>query len=314
MTKDYVKEKPIDAVILWVDGNDEKHKEKIIPYLKDTEKIHSKKFRTRYDQVNEIKFTIDSILKFAPYIRNIFIITDEQAPSFLNKKSTEETYKKVSIIDHTVIFAGYEEFLPTFNCRPIETCLYRIPNLAEHFIYFNDDFFLINETKPSDFFKDGLPVLRGKWLKFDKDILYKKLKKTKAGHKTIQQKAARLAGFKKYYNFKHTPHPLRKSTFENYFKANEDVLIENIKHKFRNANQFTPQGLANHLEIKNKTCFLKNDLQLMYFRSYKKPLFWYKFKLNIKDKGKLFLGMQSLDLCPPPILTYILQWLENRMK
>ena len=38
--------------------------------------------------------SIDSILKFAPYIRNIFIITDEQAPSFLNKKSTEETYKK----------------------------------------------------------------------------------------------------------------------------------------------------------------------------------------------------------------------------
>lgn len=313
MTNENDKEFPIDAVILWVDGNDKKHKEKILLYIKDKENINSKKVSTRYDQVDEIKFTIDSILKFAPYIRNIYIITDNQTPSFLINNN-EDTYKKVSIIDHSIIFSGYEEFLPTFNCRPIETSIYRIPNLAEHFIYFNDDFFLINKTKPTDFFRDGLPVLRGKWLKFDKDIFYKKFKKRRYGHKTIQQKAAQLIGFKKYYNFKHTPHPLRKSTFENYFRNNKEVFVENIKHKFRVKTQFTPQGLANHIEIKNKTCILKDNLQLMYFRSYKKPIFWYKFKLNRKDKGKLFLGLQSLDLCPPTILMYILQWLEKRMK
>jgi hypothetical protein len=314
MTKDSVLQKPIDAVILWVDGNDEKHKAKMLPYLEDKTTISSKKFRTRYDQVNEIKFTIDSILKFAPYVRNIFIITDNQIPNFLGQNNAIETYKKVSIVDHKIIFNGYEQFLPTFNCRPIETCLYRIPNLAEHFIYFNDDFFLINETQPSDFFKNGLPILRGKWLKFDKDIFYKKFKKPRVGHKSIQQNASKLAGFDKYYNFKHTPHPLRKSTFEKYFDANENVLLENIKHRFRKTSQFTPQGLANHLEIKNKTCFFKDDLQLMYFRSYKKPLYWYKFKLNIRATGYLFLGLQSLDRCPPNILEYILQWLKERMR
>ncbi len=314
MTKDNDKEGPIDAVILWVDGNDQKHKEKILLYLKNKESINSKKVSTRYDQVDEIKFTVDSILKFASYIRNIYIITDNQTPNFLINKNNNDTYKKVSIIDHSIIFSGYEEFLPTFNCRPIETSIYRIPNLAEHFIYFNDDFFLINKTKPTDFFKDGLPILRGKWLKFDEDILYKKFKKRRFGHKAIQQKAAELIGFKKYYNFKHTPHPLRKSTFENYFRDNKEVFLENIKYKFREKTQFAPQGLANHIEIKNKTCILKDDLQLLYFRSYKKPIFWYKFKLNRKDKGKLFLGLQSLDLCPPTILIYILQWLEKRMK
>ncbi|MBT8393379.1 MAG: Stealth CR1 domain-containing protein [Bacteroidia bacterium] len=313
MRKDSDQQCDIDAVILWVDGNDEKHKKKMLPYLKDTTKIQSKKFRTRFDQVNEIKFTIDSILKFAPFIRNIYIVTDEQTPDFLFKQSASDTYKKVSVVDHNVIFSEYEEYLPTFNCRPIETCLYRIPDLAEHFIYFNDDFFLINDTKPTDFFKNGLPVLRGKWLKFDKDIFHKKYKKAKVGHKAAQQRAAELTGFNKYYNFRHTPHPLRKSTFENYFKENENVFKENIRHKFRHKNQFTPQGLANHLEIKNKTCIFKSDLQLMYFRSYKKPLFWYKYKLRKKDKGKLFLGLQSLDLCQPKILNYILYWLEDRV-
>jgi len=313
MTNDSSKEIPIDAVILWVDGNDKKHQAKILPYLKDKSIIQSKKFRTRFDQVNEIKFTIDSILKFATFIRNIYIITDEQTPDFLNQKNAEDHYKKVSIIDHKVIFSGYEEYLPTFNCRPIETCLYRIPDLAERFIYFNDDFFLIKETKPTDFFKDGLPILRGKWLKFDADIFHKKFKKMKFGHKTAQQKAAQLAGFDNYYNFKHTPHPLRKSTFENYFKAHPEVFIDNIKYKFRDKSQFTPQGLANHIEIKNKTCVFKQDLQLIYFRSYKKPLLWYKFKLNMKSRGKLFLGLQSLDLCAPKISNFILKWLEKRI-
>ncbi len=165
MTKARIKNHPIDAVILWVDGNDEKHKEKILPFLENKVSVSSKKFRTRYDQVNEIKFTVNSILKYASYIRNIYIITDNQTPPFL--KENERKYKTVSIIDHTVILKGYEQFLPTFNCRPLETSLYRIPDLAEHFIYLNDDFFLINKTKPTDFFKNGLPILRGKWLKFD---------------------------------------------------------------------------------------------------------------------------------------------------
>jgi len=306
------KNHPIDAVILWVDGNDEKHYEKILSYLEDKGKAKSKKFKTRYDQVNEINYTIDSILKFAPYIQNIYIVTDEQIPQFL-KENNSDTYKKVTVVDHREIFVGYEDYLPVFNCRPIETCIHRIPNLAEHFIYFNDDFFLINETKPEDFFKDSLPILRGKWQKFDSDIFYKKFKKARIGHKYAQQKAAQLLGFKNYYNFKHTPHPLRKSTFENYFNSNKEVFIDNIKYKFRNDIQFTPQGLANHIEIKNKTCVLKDDLQLMYFRSYKKPLFWYKFKLNIHSKGKLFLGLQSLDLCPPHILKYLLDWLGKRV-
>jgi len=304
---------PIDVVIPWVDGNDEKHQSKMLPYVEDKSKIQSEKFRTRFDHVNEIKFAVDSILKYAPFVRNIFLVTDNQTPDFLAKKDNVEFYKEVSIIDHSIIFSGYEKYLPTFNNRPIDTCLHRIPNLAEHFIYFNDDVFLINKTQPEDFFKNGWPILRGEWTKFEEDKIKKMFKKPKVGHKTAQQLGAKHLGFKKYYRFRHTPHPLRKSTFEKYFKENEDIFIENIRHKFRNANQFTPQGLANHIEIKNKTCFFKDDLQLLYFRSYKKSLYWYKFKLNFRGKRKLFLGLQSLDRAPKLILDYILGWLDRHM-
>ncbi len=304
----------IDAVILWVNGNDDKHKIKISNYVDNKSEISLTKFRTRFDQVNEIKFTIDSILKFAPYIENIHIITDEQTPEFLEKIDNNDYYKKVSIVDHKVVFKDFEQFLPTFNCRPIETCMHRIPGLAEHFIYFNDDFFLIKHTKPTDFFRNGLPVLRGKWLKFDKDIFYKKFKKIRVGHKKAQQKAAQLIGLEKYYNFKHTPHPLRKSTFKTYFNNNPNIFIENIKYKFRNENQFTPQGLANHIEIKNKSCVLISDLELLYMRSYTKPLLWIKFIFLLNGNKKRFLGLQSLDQCPSKTLKFLSKWIENRLK
>ena len=63
---------PVDAVIAWVDGGDENHQKKIFPYLRDKKIISNKNFRTRFDQVEEIKYTVDSILKFAKFIRKPF--------------------------------------------------------------------------------------------------------------------------------------------------------------------------------------------------------------------------------------------------
>ena len=46
------------------------------------------------------------------------------------------------------------ELLPTFNSTTIEMYLHRIPDLAEQFIYSNDDMFPIRPLQISDFFKD----------------------------------------------------------------------------------------------------------------------------------------------------------------
>ena len=321
---------PIDVVILWVDGDDKKHRQKMMPYLMASDKIFSKKkLRTRFGQVNEVEYAIRSIIKFAPYIRSIFLVTDEQIPAFLKGKETSNVdFSKVKIIDHTVIFSGHENVLPTFNCLPIETMLYNIPDLSEHFIYFNDDFFLIKETSPSDFFIDQKPILRGEWLLFDTDIWYKKTHqeivkyfggKTKDkvyGFKRGQQNIARKLGFKKYFKFDHTPAPMCKSTIEKYFGEHPEMKLMNIKHRFRESEQFTLQSLANHIEIQNKNCILKNDYQLIYFQSYRKSLNSIKRKLNnsLQDKNTLFLCMQSLDLCPTIKLEFIKKWLVNITK
>ncbi|PCI35317.1 MAG: hypothetical protein COB60_03260 [Flavobacteriaceae bacterium] len=318
---------PIDAVITWVNGNDTNHQKKMRRYLNDVSLIKNKKFNTRFYQVEEIEYAIKSIVKFAPYIRYIFLVTDHQKPLFLEKylKHKKDRGPVVILVDHTVIFKGFESYLPTFNSVSIESMLHRIPNLAEHFVYFNDDFFLISPTKPDDFFKEGIPIIRGDWSRFDEDkyykVIYKKAlkiigklsKDKKLGYKKAQQNAARLLDFDSYIRLDHTPSAMRKSTISNYFLKFPRKLIHNAEFRFREPSQFMIQSLANHLEVKSQTFVLKNQFQLQYFGSYRKPLYWYRMHMFISEKRKktLFLCLQSLDLSPNRIQRYFLTWLNK---
>jgi hypothetical protein len=317
----------VDAVIAWVDGNDPKHRQKMQNYIEDKDSLNSKAVRMRFDQVNEIEFSVKSILKYAKYVRNIFIVTDNQVPDFLkDQEKAKKEFPTVFIIDHKTIFEGFHQYLPTFNCFPIESLLYKISNLSEHFLYLNDDFFFLRESKVSDFFIDGKPVIRGFWTKFYEDIWYKKLQKNIYkllgknkkenvwGFKKGQQNIAKILGLKKYVRLDHTIAPLRKSTYDNYYKEYPEILELNVKHRFRHPEQYTNQSLANHLEIQNNTFILKNDYQLVYFQNYKKPFWWLKSKLKqaTKDESKLFLCMQSLDQCPDEKLKYIKDWLQEK--
>lgn len=317
----------IDAVVAWVDGNDEFHQQKMRNYLKNDTLLNNKNFLTRYQSVDEIEFSIRSIIKYAPFIRNIFIVTDLQIPNCFKQLKEEEQFGKprIVLVDHKEIFKGFESFTPTFNSVSIETMIYRIPNLTEHFIYFNDDVFLLREIKTNDFFSNGFPVLRGKYKPFDGDIWYKVIhqkimrwlgkttKDKKYGYKKAQQNIAVKLGFQKYLRLDHTPAAMRKSTIKNYFEEYPEMIIHNIKHRFRYPTQYMIQSLANHLEIQNKTCVIKDDYQLGYIQSYKKPLLWYKLKLKYfeNDTNTLFLCLQSLDQCPKLKLNFILNWLKK---
>jgi hypothetical protein len=55
------------------------------------------------------------------------------------------------VVDHRELFADRGK-LPTFNSHAIESQLHHIDGLAEHFVYFNDDFFLGRPVSPKLFF------------------------------------------------------------------------------------------------------------------------------------------------------------------
>ena len=104
----------------------------------------------RFEQSNEIYYCINSILKFMPWVRNIYLVTDQQTPFFLEENNSD--YKNVIIVDHREIFYGLEEYLPTFNSRSLASCFWRIKNISEYFIVFNDDLILLNPISYNLFF------------------------------------------------------------------------------------------------------------------------------------------------------------------
>lgn len=144
---------PIDMVYTWVDGNDEEWL-KIRAKFQPTQKnIPADSLQTcRWRDWDELRLSIDSVNRFAPWIRTIFVIADFQRPYWYDERQPG----KVQFIDHSVLFGEFDEHLPTFNSHALEAHLHRIPGLSEHFIYANDDTFLGREVYPLDFFtEDG---------------------------------------------------------------------------------------------------------------------------------------------------------------
>jgi hypothetical protein len=118
----------IDMVFTYCDGTDPKFIEEKNRFLKEKDKVNNKP--VRFININEITYSVRSVLKFMPWINMIYIITNKQTPPV-------ELNPKVKIIDHTEIIP--KKYLPTFNSDVIESFIHNIPELSEIFMYNNDD-------------------------------------------------------------------------------------------------------------------------------------------------------------------------------
>jgi hypothetical protein len=241
----------VDAVITWVDGADPAHRRKRDHHLSQAQAeapLHDNGTNPhRWLCSDELNYCVRSIAKNAPWVRRIWIVTDDQQPA-LAPMSAEDG-AKIRIIDHREIFAGYEDALPTFNSLSIETMLWRIPGLADHFLYFNDDVFLTAPVTPSDFFSADGPVLRGKWV--DHTALAACDTSRDEAHLLNhynQINAAAMIGYGADHVFEsaHVVHPMQRAVMAELFHAFADPFAHNAAYRFRCTEQFLPQSLHNH--------------------------------------------------------------------
>ena len=243
-----------DIVITWVDGADLALKAKRDSYLSKSEMpLHDNGTNPHRWRCNaELHYCLRSIANHADNVRKIWIVTDGQVPDFDDLPS--DLCAKVSIVDHRDIFAGYEELLPTFNSLSIETFLWRIPGLSEHFVYLNDDVFLTSKVRLSDFFNEAGPVMRGKWADFShlRDCSDSQQDASLLNHYN-QIEAAILIGYNAEQMFAsaHAVHPMKRSVMEALFDKHQERFIQNASFRFRCISQFLPQSLHNHYCIKN---------------------------------------------------------------
>ncbi|MBS0012010.1 MAG: Stealth CR1 domain-containing protein [Bacteroidales bacterium] len=320
----------IDAVILWVDGNDPVLAEKRNRYLKkeNISVSHSGAISTRFASSDEIRYCVLSILKFASFVRNIFIVTDKQDPGLNEEvdKYFPGRSASIRIVDHSEIFRSYEKYLPTFNSSSILSMIWRIEGLAEHFFCLSDDVFLVRELKYNDWFADKRPVLRGYWRLPPLRIMLGNSVKTfikrhlqgnseyqpRISFYLRQWKSARLAGMRSRYFFHcHTPHPLNRTMIEEFFNKNPELLEANISYRFRDKDQFLLTSLAYHLEILsgNKN-FAKLDL--VYLHPYYSDSRLMKKISECKSSRQVkFVCVQSMEMLSENIQENALKYLDS---
>ncbi|MFL6047394.1 MAG: stealth family protein [Propionibacteriaceae bacterium] len=238
---------PVDVVIAWVDGGDPKHRAKRKRYLADPggdakpERVATDE--RRFSDNDEIRFCLRSIHNYAPWVRTIWLVTDDQVPTAIDREAAES--EKIRIVDHREIFRGYEQLLPTFNSRAIESMLWRIEGLADRFVYFNDDMLLVGPVEPTDFFsEDGKAVLRGRWSSWNEQL--ERGNSFNGGGKLL---GAEMLGYTQehFFSSNHMNYPLLRPAMEELFEKFEPAFLANAAYRFRNRKQFWPVSAHDHL-------------------------------------------------------------------
>ncbi|MBY8866345.1 MULTISPECIES: stealth conserved region 3 domain-containing protein [Streptomyces] len=142
---------PIDVVYTWVDDTDPAWAERrarrradlgLAPAASGDE---AARFRNR----DELRYSLRSLAMFAPWVRKVYLVTDDQQPAWLNT-----AHPGIEVVSHRDIFSD-PSCLPSFNSHAIESQLHHIDGLAEQFLYLNDDFFIGRPIGPQKFFQSN---------------------------------------------------------------------------------------------------------------------------------------------------------------
>ena len=246
---------PVDFVITWVDGTDTEWMKEKNRYLAEYDpQTKNDNPSIRFRDWDTLRYWFRAVEKYAPWVNRVFFVTCGQAPDWLNTE-----HPKLRLIDHSDYIP--KEYLPTFNSHVIENNLWRIEELSEHFIYFNDDMFLGKEVQPEDFFTNGLPKLcslaipsrpTNNMVSFQ-HVLYNNLGEINSMfdmNKVISEHPekwldAKMQGYFEYNSrvyhdrylsgmpFSHLAVPFRKSSMRECYEAFYDKMHATSTHRFR---------------------------------------------------------------------------------
>jgi hypothetical protein len=264
----------IDFIILWVDNNDP-------TWLKDF-KYHSLKEKgiksdVRYRSWDNLQYWFRGVEKFTPWVNNIFFITSGHLPSWLDTRVSN-----LKIIKHSDFIPI--DLLPTFSSSVIEMFVHKIENLSEHFVMFNDDFFIINHLNQERFFKNKLPcdisafnVYHGFGLSTNIIACLELLNKNFDQRKSLRKLFFKWFSFQNnkllfrtvllsfwpyfvgFYDH-HLPQPFLKSIYKEVWTKEGNLIYESLNYKFRQRTNIT-NYLIRYWQLASGNYYCKNVLK-----------------------------------------------------
>jgi glycosyltransferase involved in cell wall biosynthesis len=299
---------PIDIVYTWVDGDDpewNRAREQRLAGLAGTHAAETAQTRessgqARFVSRNELRYSLRSVNLYAPWVRRIHLVTAGQVPDWL-----DVDHPMINLVDHADILPP--DALPTFNSHAIETSLHLIPGLAEHFVYFNDDFFLGRPIRPEALFSpaglpatfmapttigltdlpDSPPYLKAAWN--NRRLL----------HSAFNQVIT--------HNLAHVPYPHRRFTLENLGERFPDALAATARAPFRSDTDVsTLSSLAQHYGLMTGTSYV-GEASRAYVNVSNSDLDWQLKKTLQRDQDFICLADHHDHALNPERLNRTLQ-------
>lgn len=218
----------IDLVYLWVDGSDPEWLLQKERALAESGREHAPQAvaKGRFVQSDELKYSLRSVEKNAPWVDRIFIVTSGQRPAWLN-----DSHPKINLIFHRDFIKA--DYLPTFNSSAIEMALPDIEALGERFVLANDDMFILRPIAPSFFYNaEGLPIARyASYISKATDLYTGKVRR-------MQSLVAEKFG----HRCEHQPHHNMDAYLKSDVRACEEAFKEEVEattsHRFRSEGEF----------------------------------------------------------------------------
>lgn len=154
--KDFVG--PVDLVYTWVDGHDKTwaKSQDEARMARGLPPVDPERNPTPGLARDELYHSVRLAQRHLPWHRRIYILTQKpQRPRWLPQDTP-----RVRVVHHEDVFSPHAN-LPSYNGILNASQAHRIPGLAEHFIYLDDDHFVGQPLDPGHFFDGkGRPVYK----------------------------------------------------------------------------------------------------------------------------------------------------------
>lgn len=252
----------IDFVLSWMDPHDENWRKEKAKYwgIEIRDPNYDVNQVARFRDWDNLQYWFRGVEQFAPWVRKIYFVTWDTVPDWLNTD-----HPKLQVVRDREIIP--EDCVPAFSPNPMETNLHRIPGISEHFVFFNDDMFLLNPMSPEDFYRNGLPREMAVSYPLTNDLgndPFHHMLLTMMGvvNGFFDKKQVQKKHWKKWFNpvygkqnihniltaynrffscimIPHLPSSMRKSTYEEVWNAIPGQLMTTASHRFRNLTDIT---------------------------------------------------------------------------
>jgi len=241
----------VDVVFTWVDSSDSEWREAKLERMKELNggeaggetDATAERWTSPDEPEAEIELSLELLLQNAPWVRRIHIVTARsQRPRCLEENPTiRSASKRIFVVHHDEIWQD-ETSLPVFNSHAIEAHLHNIPDLAERFVYFNDDMFVMQPVARKQWFVGGRPILHPSVYQPVRHELMDAFMPTE--HQKAWNNLAGVVPHNPVYLCPHQPYALSRGVMRRALD-NRDPLVEKTKKSpFRSDRDIPPVGLA----------------------------------------------------------------------